>query len=233
MRQPSALSRLISWALTVFFHALYQPMAWTYDGVAAIVSVGRWKYWVVSVLPDIPGPRVLELGHGTGHLQLALAQNGVASFGIDLSRQMGRITQRRMSRLKCSSSLINGNVQNLPLADELFDQVVSTFPTPYIFQKQTLEEVYRVLMPAGALTVVPEAWITGTSLLDRIAASIFRLLGQSPEWEDTSLEPFLEAGFVTSTERRRLGSSDLLVIKAIKQPKSGRTKDAPYGRHIK
>lgn len=192
-------------------------MAWTYDGVAAIVSVGRWKYWVLSVLPDIPGPRVLELGHGTGHLQLALAQNRIASSGIDLSRQMGRITQGRMSRLKYSSSLINGNVQNLPFANESFDQVVSTFPTPYIFQRQVLGEIHRVLIPAGVLIVLPGAWITGTSLLDRIAASAFRLLGQSPEWEDTSLEPFLEAGFVTSTERRRLESSELLVIKAIKQ----------------
>jgi len=218
MRQPSALSRLISWAMSVFFHALYQPLAWTYDGVAAIVSVGRWKDWVLSVLPDIPGPRILELGHGTGHLQLALAQKGVVGFGIDQSRQMGRITQRRMSRLKYSSSLINGNVQNLPFTDESFDQVVSTFPTPYIFQKQTLGEIHRVLIPTGGLIVLPEAWITGISLLDRIAASTFRLLGQSPKWEDTSLEQFLEAGFVTTTERRRLGSSELLVIKATKQP---------------
>jgi len=191
-------------------------MAWTYDGVAAIVSVGRWKDWVLSVLPDIPGPRVLELGHGTGHLQLALAQKCVTSFGIDLSRQMGRITQRRMSRFKYPSSLINGNVQNLPFADGSFDQVVSTFPTPYIFQKQTLGEIHRVLIPAGVLIVVPVAWITGKSLVDRIAARTFRLLGQSPEWEDTSLEPFLDAGFVTSAERRRLESSELLVIKAVK-----------------
>ncbi len=135
MRQPSALSRLISWALSVFFHALYQPLAWTYDGVAAIVSVGRWKDWVLSVLPDIPGPRILELGHGTGHLQLALAQKGVAGFGIDQSRQMGRITQRRMSRLKYSSSLINGNVHNLPFADEIFRSGCIHFPNPLYFSE--------------------------------------------------------------------------------------------------
>jgi ubiquinone/menaquinone biosynthesis C-methylase UbiE len=204
--------------MSVFFHVLYQPMAWTYDWVAAIVSVGRWQSWILSVLPDIPGPRILELGHGTGHLQFALAQKGAAGFGIDLSRQMGRITQRRLSRSSFASRLVNGLAQNLPFADNSFDQVVATFPTPYIFQKQTLAEIHRVLAPAGAFVVTPEAWITGTSPLDQLAASTCRISGQSHAWEDRYLEPFLEAGFVTSTERRQLRSSELLVITAVKPP---------------
>ncbi|NMC80811.1 MAG: hypothetical protein GYA59_15725, partial [Chloroflexi bacterium] len=39
------------WALKVFFDLLYHSFAWTYDGVAAVVSLGRWKGWVYSVIP--------------------------------------------------------------------------------------------------------------------------------------------------------------------------------------
>lgn len=216
MRLPSTLEQLISLMLFVFFHALYHPLAWTYDWVAAIVSVGRWKSWIFSLLPDISGPQVLELGHGPGHLQIALACKGLTTFGIDLSRQMGIIAQRRMHRSKLASRLVNGMGQHLPFPAEVFDQVVSTFPTPYLFQKQTLDEIFRVLAPEGELLVVPEAWITGSSHLDRIAAAAFRLLGQTYQWDDRYLAPFLDSGFATNIERRKLASSEVLLIKAIK-----------------
>jgi len=192
-------------------------MAWAYDWVAAIVSVGRWETWVMSALPDLPGPRVLELGNGTGHLQISLAQRRLTAFGLDQSRQMSRITRRRMHALSYESLLVTGMAQTLPYRTQSFNQVVSTFPTPYIFERQTLEEIFRVLIPGGTLIVIPEAWITGESLSDRIAAGAFRLLGQAPNWEDSILQPFLEAGFTTYIERRKLPSSEILVIRAVKQ----------------
>jgi ubiquinone/menaquinone biosynthesis C-methylase UbiE len=217
MRQPSSLSRLLSWGLSVFFGALYHPMAWTYDWVAATVSIGRWKNWVLSILPDLPGPRVLELGHGPGHLQISLARGQIIAFGLDQSRQMGRLARRNMSALGLKSRLVNGMAQSLPYGDQAFNQVVATFPTPYIFERQTIEEIYRVLRPGGALIVVPTAWITGSSPGDRVAASAFRILGQAPEWEDRELQPLQEAGFFTTVDRRKLASSEVLVIKAVKQ----------------
>ena len=55
--------------MRVFFHLLYHPFAFTYDLVAAVVSFGQWKNWGQSILPFIDGTRILELGHGPGHLQ--------------------------------------------------------------------------------------------------------------------------------------------------------------------
>jgi ubiquinone/menaquinone biosynthesis C-methylase UbiE len=217
MRKRSSLSRLLSWGLSVFFEALYHPMAWTYDWVAAIVSIGRWKNWVLSILPDLPGPRVLELGYGPGHLQISLARGQIIAFGLDQSRQMGRLAQQNMSALGLKSQLVNGMGQSLPYRDQAFNQVVATFPTPYIFERQTIEEIYRVLLPGGVLIVVPTAWITGSSPGDRVAASAFRILGQAPEWEDRELQPLQEAGFFTTVDRRKLASSEVLVIKAVKQ----------------
>jgi ubiquinone/menaquinone biosynthesis C-methylase UbiE len=200
----------------VFFNALYHPMAWTYDWVAAIVSLGKWKTWVMCVLPDLPGPIILELGHGPGHLQVALARRKITAFGLDQSRQMGRLAKRKLRSLYSQSRLVNGMAQDLPFRDQSFNQVVSTFPTPYIVEPNTLEEIFRVLVPGGTLIVVPTAWITGRSLGDRIAAIIFHLLGQAPEWKDSARQPFQEAGFTTTIERRTLPSSEILVIKAVK-----------------
>ena len=192
-------------------------MAWTYDWVAAIVSVGKWNTWVLSVLPDLPGPRILELGHGPGHLQIPLARQKITTYGLDQSRQMGRIAQRKLRTLNYKSLLVNGVAQHLPYRDQAFNQVVSTFPTPYIFDTQTLKEIFRVLIPGGMLIVIPSAWITGSSLVDRIAASAFRLLGQAPDLEDSALQPFLDAGFTPTIDRRKLSSSEILVIRAFKQ----------------
>ena len=211
-----AFSRLLSWGLSLFFKLLYHPLAWTYDWVAAIVSLGRWKTWVLSVVPDLRGPRVLELGHGPGHLQLALARHQITPFGLDQSRQMGRIARRRLQTSGFSSLLVNGLAQHLPYRCEVFDQVVATFPTPYIIEKQTLDEIFRVLVPGGTLVVVPVAWITGTSTLDRLAANTFRILGQSPEWDDINLQAFRDAGLSPTIERRILPSSLVLIITATK-----------------
>ena len=59
---------LIQRFMRFFFHLLYHPFAFTYDLVAATVSFGDWKNWVYSILPFINGTRILELGHGPGHL---------------------------------------------------------------------------------------------------------------------------------------------------------------------
>ena len=217
MPEQTRISRLLTWGLSAFFHALYHPLAWSYDGVAAIVSLGRWKAWVLSVLPDLPGPRVLEIGHGPGHLQIALANLSVTIFGIDESRQMGRMAQRRLRKRGARGLLVNGLAQSLPYADASFNQVVATFPTPFIIEKHTLEEIFRVLMPGGTLIVLPVAWITGSSPTEKLAASIFHLLGQAPDWDDINLQPFLQANFTATVERRKLPGSEILLVKAWKQ----------------
>ena len=55
--------------LRFFFRHFYHEFAWTYDFVAAVVSIGRWNQWIDSALPFVQGRRVLEIGHGPGHLQ--------------------------------------------------------------------------------------------------------------------------------------------------------------------
>lgn len=211
-------SRCMHWILKVFYRLLYHRMAWTYDAVAWFVSVGLWTEWVRSVLPYLEGARVLELGHGPGHLQMELQKRSGPGLtvGLDRSLQMGKVARLRLRRKKIEPKLIQGESQSLPFSDQSFDQVVATFPTEYITDPNTLAEIWRVLAPHGSLIVLPAAYITGRRLRERLAAALFRATGQAPEWKDAALHPAWRAGFETRLEYLDLESSRLIVIVARK-----------------
>ncbi len=186
--------------LRIFFHLLYHPFAWSYDLVAWTVSLGRWKDWVKSVVPFIEGTRVLELGHGPGHLQRILRDLNLLTVGLDKSRQMGNLAKKRLVQSGYTQPrLVRGLAQSLPFPAEKFETVIATFPSEYIFEQGTLLEVRRTLTNGGRLIVLPVAWITGQGTLDRFLAWLFRFTGQAPsdpfdEVETRLKEPFLEAG---------------------------------------
>jgi ubiquinone/menaquinone biosynthesis C-methylase UbiE len=209
-------ARLVRRSLGLFFRLLYHEFAWTYDFVAAAVSLGLWKQWVLAVLPYIKGPRVLELGYGPGHLQAALAHREINAVGLDESRQMAGRVVRKMRKLGYPYRLVNGYAQNLPFVDACFDQVVATFPTDYIVHPHTLEEIRRLLVPGGSLLVLPFAWITGKGIFHRLAAGLFRFTGEAPDWDGAFLEPFRRAGFDARLEQHTLPNSRLVIIRALK-----------------
>jgi ubiquinone/menaquinone biosynthesis C-methylase UbiE len=206
--------------LRFLFYHFYHAFAWTYDSVAALVSVGRWQEWVLTALPYLDGPRVLELGHGPGHLQAAMRQKGLDAFGLDESRQMGRMARANLVYAGLPAALSRGYAQNLPFYGACFDSVVATFPTEYIFDPLTLMEIYRVLRPGGKLIVVPMAWIGGKKLRDRAAAWLFRITQQNRELTEAAQGriqvPFAEAGFRVRTEIVEKRASTVLVIIAEK-----------------
>lgn len=210
--------RPIQSILRLFFRLLYHQFAWTYDLVAALVSLGRWQAWVRSVLPYLDG-RILEIGFGPGHLQLALHGRGLPAFGLDESLPMCRQAIRRLRRKGYSSSLSRGLARAIPFQNSSFDCVVSTFPAEYIFEPQTLRQIHRVLVPGGRLVILPAAWITGTGLPDRLAAGLFELTGQAG-----ALAAFLpgmeshirSAGFAVRHELLEFPGSRVLVLTAKK-----------------
>ena len=210
------LHSIIISPLRLFFRLLYHQMAWTYDFVAWVVSLGMWKEWVYSIVPEIKGPISLELGHGPGHLQAKLSSIGVSIIGLDKSRQMGKLARKRLHRMGVDYQLVNGNSQQIPFPSDIFDQVTATFPTEYIVQPNTLVEIFRVLKPNGSLMIVPVAWITGKSILARIAAMIFRITGQAGEWDEKYLEPFKRVGFHVDVKRIIVRESTVLILTATK-----------------
>lgn len=204
---------LIQRLMRVFFDLLYQPFAFAYDLVAAIVSFGMWNDWTQSVMPFIGGTRILELGHGPGHLQLALTTRGLDSAALDKSAQMGRLAKRRLGN---SMKLARAAAQKIPFASETFDAVVSTFPSEYILDPQTLSEARRVLRNGGRFIVLPAAFPS-----NRFLKWLYQVTGESPAALDTPLKEkikrhFTQAGFAAELKVVELRSSVLLIVLADK-----------------
>jgi ubiquinone/menaquinone biosynthesis C-methylase UbiE len=210
--------RLLLTLYRILFHLLYHEFAWTYDLVAAVVSLGRWKGWVLSALPYLDG-RILEIGYGPGHLQLALHQNGLSAVGLDESRQMSRQASRRLRRQGYPVKLTRGYAQSLPFTDLAFDTVVATFPSEYIFDAPTLREIRRVLVQGGKVVLLPTAWITGSSFLEQLAAGLFRVTGQAGAIKATfpgMKRRLRTGGFAVRHELVEYRGSRVLMILAIK-----------------
>jgi len=208
--------------LRVFFRLLYHEMAWTYDAVAWGVSAGLWSHWIEQVVPYAQGPMILELGHGPGHLQVAFSRKGYKAFGLDASRQMGRLAYPRIHKFLSNPTtpygyaklprLVHGQAQSIPFPPASMNSVIATFPTEYIFDPATLSEIYRLLVPGGRLVILTTGWITGRRLHQRAAAALFRVTGQSGEWYPGWSQAFRQAGFQVDADWIQLPSSRVFVI---------------------
>jgi ubiquinone/menaquinone biosynthesis C-methylase UbiE len=218
--------------LRVFFRLLYHQFAFTYDLVAATVSFNRWKDWVMSVIPFIEGKRVLEIGHGPGHLQRILLSRNLVTVGIDESAQMGHLAKRNLTRFSDSGTnnlskvndqhlayaqinLTRGIAQQLPFPKESFDTIVATFPTEYITDPYTLAEVKRCLSNGGKLIVLPAA-LPKNPFLDWL----FKVTHQSPTEAIEVVtakfkEPFVAAGFEAEVRVLDVKSGILLLVLAV------------------
>jgi ubiquinone/menaquinone biosynthesis C-methylase UbiE len=209
--------RLIARLLEFFFHHLYHGLAFTYDLVAWTVSLGHWIEWTKTVISHIRGRRVLELGHGPGHLQRILRDLGLGAFGLDESSQMSRLARRHLLQSGYAQpNLTRGLGQALPFANGSFDSIIATFPAPYIAEARTLSEAYRVLRNGGRLIVLPAAWPK-----NRFLRWLYQVTGESPaEGADILKEKVIallsRAGFEGDAKPMEEKSAALLVFIAEK-----------------
>lgn len=203
-------------SLEIFFDLLYNKFAWTYDLVSYLVSAGMWDTWIKIAIPEISGSKILELGHGPGHLQLSINQSNYKTFGIDLSPQMGKITKHRISNVGQNALLVNGSGTKLPFKSDSFSDVIATFPTEYITEERTIREIFRVLMDGGKLTIIPIAWITGKSLHLNFLRWLFKITGQAPDMTNINRlyknGPIKNLGYSFNSKIVPLKNSEVLII---------------------
>lgn len=209
------------WRLVRFgFHLLYNQLAFTYDTVSQVVSLGAWRCWQRAALKHIqPHGLILELAHGTGNLQLDLAAAGRASIGFDLSPQMGKIARRKLLRRSVPARLARGKAQALPFADEQFASIVCTFPSDFIVAPETLREARRVLQPDGVLVIVPGAAFSGGGLVKVVLEWLYRITGQRHPPADQRAQYadwFAAYGFAVEAKQEMCPRSQAWVIAARK-----------------
>lgn len=131
----------------------YQRISGMYDRMEAMMErrshAWRQKLWALA-----QGPRILEVGVGTGkNIEFWPAEMDV--IGIDLTPGMLENARRRAEKLNRKANLRLGDVQALDFSDASFDTIISTFvfcsvPDPVL----GLRELGRVVRPGGQILLL-------------------------------------------------------------------------------
>ncbi|HDH44528.1 MAG TPA: class I SAM-dependent methyltransferase [Thermococcus sp.] len=107
------------------------------------------KKLVFSMIKTKHG-NALDLGCGTGNYTLELYKRGFQVVGVDISRRMLKIAQKKLPNVK----FIKANAYSLPFEDNTFDLVLSVTMLEFIHEpEKVLSEVYRVLKPGGEAVI--------------------------------------------------------------------------------
>jgi SAM-dependent methyltransferase len=140
------------------FETLYKN-EYLYRFASTVPFAGQWRVWQRLVLPRLQGHDVLELGCGLGDLLVDMIKAGYNCRAVEHSPQMVQAARNTLQHHQVGDKtwVIQGVAQQIPFSDASFDSVVSTFPSEYIYDPDTIAEVERVLRPDGRLIVVEGA----------------------------------------------------------------------------
>lgn len=159
--------------------ARYQRIAPYYDTMELMAegSVSEWREQLWSL---VEGPRVLEVGVGTGK-NMPYYPEDVHVTAIDLTPGMMERARRRAATLDLEVDVQLGDAQALDFAGATFDDVVSTcvfcsVPDPLL----GLEELARVTKPGGQLMMLEHVRAANSLLggaMDLVNPLTVRIMG--------------------------------------------------------
>lgn len=111
---------------------------------------------IVEALETRPGDRILEVGVGTG-LSFPLYDSSVRITGVDVSREMLDIAERRVERdgLENVEAILEMDGEFMDFPDDSFDKVVAMYVVSVVPDaKRLVNEMRRVCKPGGDIYIV-------------------------------------------------------------------------------
>ena len=109
-----------------------------------------------------PDSLVLDAGSGTGIVTKALYKAGFhpkKTFALDLSLNSLKVSREQFVKDKMTRaeniSAVQGNILNLPFADQTFDLVLTCGVLEYVPIEAGLQEFARVMKKGGKLVLLP------------------------------------------------------------------------------
>jgi SAM-dependent methyltransferase len=123
---------------------------------AVLASLGCGNPLAVAELRE--GERVLDLGSGGGiDVLLSARRVGATGFayGLDMTEDMLDLARRNAAAAGTTNvEFIHGHIEEIPLADETVDVVISNCVINLSIDKPAvLAEMYRVLVPGGRIGI--------------------------------------------------------------------------------
>ena len=149
---------------TQLTRARYDRIAGIYDRLERPLETRAFRSWRTMLWERVQGPRVLEIGVGTGK-NMPFYHKGWQITALDLSPRMLEQAKRRAERDHVEVDLLLGDTQALPFADASFDTVIATLVFCSVADPvQGLREAARVLAPFGQLLLL-EHVLSGNVIL--------------------------------------------------------------------
>jgi len=137
-------------AKQAYVRRLFALIAARYDLITILLSYGqdrRWKRRLASSSGAGPRTRALDLACGTGDIAFLLAARGASVVGLDVTREMLRLAQRKGRGV----TFVGGDMMALPFADASFDLVTAGYGIRNVPDLvPALAEIRRVLRPGGS-----------------------------------------------------------------------------------
>jgi len=202
------------------FFLLYNQLAFSYDLVAWLVSFGQWADWRRTGLQYLQPGHTLELAFGSGGLYADMVARGIKPVGIDLSPYMARLTAKRLARRRLPGSILRSRAQALPFPTGHFANAIATFPTPYIFEAETLAEIRRVLVndrqAPGRLIIVMQGELKRLGWLTPVLEWLYRVTGQREDLAPDPLAVLHAAGFEAHWAQARFETAEAQLLIAHK-----------------
>ncbi|MGO4179771.1 class I SAM-dependent methyltransferase [Paenibacillus sp. TAF43_2] len=128
------------------FFSQYKEMARSTHGLEA---AGEWHVFK-SLLPDLNGKSVLDLGCGFGwHCLYAREQQAGSVVGVDISENM--LQKAREQTNDAAITYIQMPIEDIAFSDSQFDIVISSLAFHYIESFDTLcKKIHACLKPGGS-----------------------------------------------------------------------------------
>jgi len=169
--------------------ALYDWGASSYDRVKNVRPFDDEEHLarpLLGPLQRVRHPLVLDVATGTGRLPLSLLRQWAFQgrvVGIDLSRRMLAIAQRRTFARRQRAGWVRQDAMSLPFHDDCFQAVACVEALEFLPRpSDVLAEMVRVLCPGGQLLLsnrvgIDARFFPGRALSSRVLATNLAELG--------------------------------------------------------